>query len=516
MSEQKQPALSPNTGKESHVCVDVAFTLEGVEQFCHNLPTYDVMETTKGIYTFLACLNHQSHLDIMTRYQLSSVVSKKIDYVFEVILKQYFSVFSQELTAQQHNVPIVIEKLFSLSKESYQMVIRSQLSKFFAKKEMLAHCVAHCLRMNLKLLFIHFLTYKKPPKYLWIECHNLYQIAQKKNVLNKTISELDKEIAHHTVLDWYKHLLLFSISNPYRLRYQETTLLYHAISFWTKYVEIESAEHLQDELFSLDLGKDSPPVYSSLALFPISTNTRVLGLKKLTAYLDSFLNERALASASERNLPPNLIKQLISTWSYFSNRGQDRVTLHQPAKIFVGLHSVIQALSSEKPASTLAADCIIVNESPGGFCLEFDTHILKIKPPQTGDLLGLTTQIENSRNQLTVGIIRWVKQLDNTKIQCGLQLIGHRPLAISIQIISENEKTLVGEPQQILFIPEVSAFGRRESIVSPSMPFKSGMKIKLLTSNLENINLPSEKSLRLLDIVLSTSNFKQFFIQLPQ
>jgi hypothetical protein len=528
MHDQNQPDLFLNNKKETHSCLNIAFTPEITEQFCQNLPTHDVIESTKQLYTFFLCLNHHQ-LDAIVRYQVSSLLMKKIDYVFEALLKQYFSSFGQNLRIQQHNVPVLIENLFSLSKESYQIIIREQLGKFFSKKEIIANCLAHCLRMNLKLLFIHFLDYKKPPKYLWIECHNFYQLAQKKNILNKSLPELDKEFSHHSILDWYKHLLLFSIANPYRLRSQDTLLLYHALTFWTKYIEIESAEYIEDELFSLDLTKDSPPVYSSLALFPVSKNTRVLVLKKLTAYLDKFLIEKNNASSSEKNLPPALIKQLVSTWSYFSNRGQDRVALYQPAKVFIGLHGVIQALNAEKSASpSLITDCTIVNESPGGFCLEFDTQNLNVKQPQTGDLLGLNTQIENNKEgkdqnqqtqqgyqQLTVGIIRWVKQLDNTKIQCGLQLIGHRPLTLSIQIISDNEKELIGEPHQVLFIPEMAAFGRKESIVSPSMPFKTGMKIKLLSSTQETANLPFNTPVKLLDVVLSTSNFKQFFIQVP-
>jgi hypothetical protein len=528
MRDQNQPELLLNEQQDVHSCLNLAFTPETTEQFCQNLPTHDIIEATKQLYTFLLCLNHHQ-LDLTVRYQISSLLMTKIDYIFEVLLKQYFSSFAHNLTLQQHNIPVLIENLFSLSKESYQIITRNQLGKFFAKKEILANCLAHCLRMNLKLLFIHFLAYKKPPKYLWIECHNLYQLAQKKNILNKILPELDKEISHHCILDWYKHLLLFSIANPYRLRAQDTLLLYHALTFWTKYMEIESIEHIEDELFSLDLSKDSPPVYSSLALFPVSKNTRVLVLKKLTTYLDKFLTGTNIASSSEKNLPPALIKQLISTWSYFSNRGQDRVALYQPAKVFIGLHGVIQALSVEKSAPlSQFSDCTIVNESPGGFCLEFDTQNLKVKQPQTGDLLGLNTQIESKEEgvslepqaqqggqQLTVGIIRWVKQLDSTKMQCGLQLIGHRPLTISIQIISDNEKELVGEPHQILFIPEMAAFGRKESIVSPSMPFKTGMKIKLVSPTQETANLPFNTPVKLLEVVLSTSNFKQFFIQVP-
>jgi hypothetical protein len=512
MRDTHQPEQVSSANLQTHACLDMIFTLENAESFCQKLPTHNITETAKQLYDFFTCFN-QHKVEATKRHEITSLLMLKIDYVFDSLFKQYFSSITHDLKIQQH-ILILIENLFTLSKESYKIIIGEQIDKLFPNKDLLAYSFAHCLRMNLKILFIHFLAYSKTPKYLWLECHSLYQLAEKKKILSKTLRAIDKEIGHYTVSDWYKHILLFSIANPYRLCSQELLLLYHALPFWTKYTKVDAKEDIQDELFTLDLSKDNPPVYASLNLFPTSKNTRILILKKLTGHLDSLLISKNNASSTEANLPQNLVKQLIATWSYFSNRGQDRVEVNQPAKIFTGLHGVIQALLPEQNPS-LVFDCTIINESPGGFCLEFDAGSFTTKQPQTGDLLGLSTQLDANQYQLTVGAIRWIKQLDSNKIQCGLQLIGHHPLALTIQIVSDTEEALIGDPQQILFIPEMPAFGRGESIVSPGMPFKPGLKFKLLSSHSDAITLPLDRSLTLSDEVLSTGNFKQFFIQLP-
>ncbi len=500
---------------DTHSCLGIAFTLKSAEDFCQNLPTHNVPQTAKELYDFFCCFNCHG-IDMATRFQINTLLSAKVDYVYDSFFKQYFSSSHQDLTLQNH-ILILIENLFTLLKESYKIIIDEQIKKLFSNKEMLAISIAHCLRMNLKVLFVHFLMYAKTPKDLWLDCHMLYQLAEKKSLLNKTLPSLDKELNHDTVADWYKHILLFSIANPYRLCAQELLLLYHALVYWTKYTKLSDSDDAHDELFILDLSKDTPPVYASLNLFTPSKSSRALVLKKLTAYLDTLLINKDNASPAEKNIPPNLVKQLIATWSYFSNRGQDRVEINQPAKVFTGLHGVIQALSSEQRSQSIeSADCTIVNESPGGFCIEFDAHNAKLKQPQTGDLLGLCSQANNDNGQqLIVGAVRWVKQLDTNKIQCGLQLIGHRPLALTVQIIGENGEDLMGDPQQILYIPEVAAFGRGESIISPGMPFKTGMKMKLLSSTQDSTQLSADSPLLLSDLVFSTSNFKQFFIQNP-
>lgn len=514
MLKDDQSELSNVLLSETHDCLNFVFNLQTAEQFCQSLPTHNMTETAMLIFKFLNCFNfHQ--IDGNIRYQINQLLLPKIDYVFDNLFKQFFLLPNQDINLQQ-SILILIENLFTLFKQSYQLVIDEQMNKLFANKDILATSIALCLRFNLKCLFAYFFGYAKTPKNLWLNCHTLYQISEKNNLINKTLHSIDREIMHTSIADWYKHILLFSIANPYRLCTQELLLLYHALPFWTKYTKIVPFDDAQNELFSLELTKDSPPVYISLNLFSASKNSRVLVLKKLTTYLDTLLSTHSNSSSTEKNLPSNLIKQLIATWSYFSNRGQDRVEINQPAKAFSGLNGVIQALSTQKESSfSFLSDCMIINESPGGFCIEFEVSSLKTKQPQTGDLLGLSNQTNTHQQQITIGVIRWVKQLDANKIQCGLQLIGHHPQTLNIQIMGEDEGHLIGEPQQVLFIPEMTAFGRGESIVSPGMPFKTGMKVKILDSASNTTGLLIDKPVELSDLVLSTSNFKQFFIQ-PQ
>lgn len=514
MFKNNQSELSDMPLPEQHNCLGIAFNLQTAEQFCQNLPTHDIAETATLLFKFFSCFNLH-HIDNITRYQINQLLNIKIDYVFDNLFKQFLSLSNQDLNLQQ-SILILIENLFTLSKQSHQIVIEELIDKLFFNKDMLTTSIACCLRLNLKCLFAYFFVYAKTPKNLWLSCHTLYQLAEKKNLTNRSFSSIDKEIMNSSISDWYKHILLFSIANPYRLCTQELLLLYHALPYWTKYIKIIPFDDAQNELFSLELTKDSPPVYISLNLCPISKSSRVLELKKLTAYLDALLSTHHTGSPTEKNLPSSLIKQLIATWSYFSNRGQDRVEINQPAKAFSGLNGVIQALSTQKESSfSFLSDCMIINESPGGFCIEFEVNSIKSKQPQTGDLLGLSNQTNTHQQQITIGVIRWVKQLDTKKIQCGLQLIGHHPQTLNIQIIGENESDLIGEPQQVLFIPEMAAFGRGESIVSPGMPFKTGMKIKLLADGSHTTGLSTDKPVELSDLVLSTGNFKQFFIQ-PQ
>lgn len=512
MLKNNQLDSSSVSTSETHNCLGIAFNLQTAEHFCQSLPTHDITEMATLLFNFFNCFNLH-HVENTTRYHINQLFTPKIDYVFDHLFKQFFTLPNQDLNLQQSTL-ILIENLFTLSKQSHQIVIDAKLDKLFSNKDILVTSIALCLRLNLKCFFIYFLAYAKTPKNLWLSCHTLYQLAEKKNLTNKNLLSIDREIIHASISDWYKHILLFAIANPYRLCTQELLLLYHAIPFWTKYIKIVPVDDTHNELFSLELTKDSPPVYISLNVFPTSKYSRVLVLKKLTTYLDTLLSTQNNCSSTEKNLPSSLIKQLIATWSYFSNRGQDRVEINQPAKAFSGLKGVIQALTTQKESSlSFFSDCMIVNESPGGFCIEFEVNALKTKQPQTGDLLGLTNQTNTHQQQITIGVIRWVKQLDANKIQCGLQLIGHHPQTLNIQIMGEDEGDLIGEPQQVLFIPEMAAFGRGESIVSPGMPFKTGMKVKLLASSLNTTGLSTDKPVELSDLVLSTSNFKQFFIQ---
>lgn len=114
----------------------------------------------------------------------------------------------------------------------------------------------------------------------------------------------------------------------------------------------------------------------------------------------------------------------------------------------------------------------IVNQSPGGYCLNWDDT-----PPgqlQSGDLIGLQHPGEQGWN---IALIRWIHQQRGAGLQLGIELLAPRARACGLRPQPRS-----GQPGQYLrglLLNAIPALGRPALLIAPHLPFQQGQKILL-------------------------------------
>ncbi|MBQ0763486.1 GTPase [Marinobacter psychrophilus] len=142
----------------------------------------------------------------------------------------------------------------------------------------------------------------------------------------------------------------------------------------------------------------------------------------------------------------------------------------------------------------------MINTSPGGFCIVWDSQIPSNL--QTGEILGVR---EQSSQPWSVAVVRWIRQIKNEGTQIGIELQAPTatPCAVRlIQKLGNSSAYLRG-----LMLPEISVINQPSTLIVPRIPFQSGNRITLLIDD-------QEEQGQLLKKMTATGSINQFEIKL--
>lgn len=142
----------------------------------------------------------------------------------------------------------------------------------------------------------------------------------------------------------------------------------------------------------------------------------------------------------------------------------------------------------------------IVNTSPGGFCIAWDSQIPSSL--QTGEILGVR---EQSSQPWSVAVVRWIRQIKNEGTQIGIELQAPRATPCAVRLIQKLGNS--SEYLRGLMLPEISVINQPATLIVPRLPFQSGNRITLLIDD-------QEEQGQLLKKMTATGSINQFEIKL--
>jgi len=143
----------------------------------------------------------------------------------------------------------------------------------------------------------------------------------------------------------------------------------------------------------------------------------------------------------------------------------------------------------------------LLNMSPAGYCIQIETQDLP-GHAQPGEILGFLESDDNSLKQWSVGVVRWVRRLlKGTSLQMGVQLLAPDAKPVNIQL--RNSKGDENEFQRALLLPELSAVGQPQSLVTNQLSFSVNSKIRVHDQD-------RQFEARLSKEIAASSSFKQF------
>lgn len=158
---------------------------------------------------------------------------------------------------------------------------------------------------------------------------------------------------------------------------------------------------------------------------------------------------------------------------------------------------IADSLHNKLPESSFECyDCILVNESAGGFCISWDNA--SSTKTMVGSLISLKNKSKDA--EWNIGVIRWIKSPDSNNMFIGIELLSPDAQPIATKNISQ--KNMANEFNRSLLLPELRSIKQPQTLITPSL-YRVGDKLEL------DIHGQSIK-VKLTKLLESTNTFSQY------
>lgn len=404
------------------------------------------------------------------------------------------------------------------------------------------------------------------PEGLWLELHQLYQIAHACRLHRLVVRDPLAHVAGLSVEQTYLIALLLGCSRCNQMRQNSIARLAEALEAWTSLARLQDAD-APGSIFVVTPQVDGPPRYKTLSQG--SDQHGLLGLNPLP--LVDAIREYLLLPAAERGqarLPVpegfnlDLLQHLASAWGDIAERtfqrtpGQGSLTLcigmsalhyylaggktfsevlrrpeeaksaafdtsaprtkdiwngafdAQPGQDHDQIYEEIQYVRPGEERHPQKTECYptyelaIVNHSPGGYCLKWPKEVPS--QLQAGELLGIQ---DSPEQPWCIAIVRWIRQVRGGGTQMGIELIAPHAQPCGLQLLRKDEQNSCF--LRALLLPEISAISRPATLLAPRLPFQEGNKVVINLNGEERQAVLSRKQ-------TGNSSFNQFEYRLVE
>ncbi|MEG5265417.1 molecular chaperone [Pseudomonas sp. JDS28PS106] len=400
---------------------------------------------------------------------------------------------------------------------------------------------------------------------LWLELHQLYQIARQHQLQHVAVNE---PLAHHsrtlTAEQTYVIGLLMGCSRCNQMRQLNIGKLADALEAWCSLVKVQTPAQAHS-LFAVDPAVDKPALYRTL--FADTQLAQMVGIDprpladSISQYLELPAEQRAKSALQvPQGVSTDLLQHLAAAWGDVSERTFQRTAGHGTLKLCIGMSALHYHVAGQKsfsellqlPAVARAADFSLKMASDNAddpWASAFDTQrgqtssVLlpyeEIQYQSAGDSdaagnaqQSFPTYELNIVNHSPGGYcLAWPKEVPS-QLQAG-ELIGIQDetgqgwsIAIvrwvrqvrsggtqmGVELIAPFAQPcgmqLIREEQnsqylRTLMLPEVRAMDKPPTVLAPRLPFQEGSNVLLNVSG-------KERKAALSNRKVSSSSYNQF------
>lgn len=375
-----------------------------------------------------------------------------------------------------------------------------------------------------RMLFEYHYLYQPAAEGLWQRLHELYLAAEAAGIEQLRVAEgACSPGSRRTVADSYKQLLLFNIAGPHGVRHQELEGVFAELGELAPHVSLRpfepsSADSADDWVVDLRLDQAPQPAVAA----PAGSSPLVRRLDWRDA-LDRagasgrcpFRRRDALAPQTrrriqtlihrpgERRFPRRSVRQSVHAalgltaisqllaQEHGVSLGQEAVavTTHAPdARLHYDAHEhTWRVTQTEQTPAVAAVDmpdaaqvCETLNTSAGGYRLALgrDTALARV-----GELIALRDPSNRFRRGWQIGIVRWLRQPPDAELELGVELLGVDTLPVAVKPIVAGEQEV--HVAEALLLPEMPALRQPARLLTPTLPYVTGMRTLVLGSTLE-------------------------------
>lgn len=528
---------------------------KGITQWIADLPKANIGETARQLYQGLIELN-QLKVTPDKRLAMLELIRPQVHYVCAA-LSRYYLGQSIVLEDRPRKVANLSQSLQNHLATGYKIVVTQESSmKSRVRTEDLSLAIQRAIRALSGPLLRAYQLYCPVADDIWLEVHQLYQLARTRGLQHTSISDSESMSGKGlTIEQAYLAIMLLGTARPNQMRQSSMARLYTVLENWSRMatlVEPDSA----NALFIINPDMDCPPRYRSLVLEEDLSGSLGLDTRQLVDSIKQYLLDGEPTNANlhvPEGLGLELLQHVSESWGDLAERTFNRMPGRGEMRITIGISSThfhiagtsfsrfiksedtnpfsdaaqrarqdgwtsafdgdqtvdwagsmeqINYSSDEEPDEEENAENFpihtlrIVNHSPGGFCLTWPSDVPK--QLQAGELLG----IQEDQNQgWSLAVVRWIRQVRGGGTQMGVELIAPHCTPCAIKLLRKTDKP--SRYLRGLLVPEVTAIDRPSTLLTPRMPFQVNNKIMLLLGE-------QEVRAQLVDRITATGSFSQF------
>lgn len=533
-----------------------------LKRWIAGLPKANIGETARQLYQSLVELN-QFVTPSENRLQLLELLRPEVSFVCQH-LERHFLNQAIVLDERPRKVANLCQALQNHLAVGYKLIISRVIARTGKDRDqLLAVSLQRASHSLCSPLIRASQLYCPVPEGLWLELHQLYQIACEQRLQRQVIRD---PLARHTqglsTEQTYVIALLLGCARTNQMRQNGIARLAEALEPWSTLIKLQAGDD-PDSLFVLAPQIDGPPRYKSLYqsselhnLLGIDTQPLVDAIKE---YLSLAEDER---SKSRLMIPDgvslDLLQHVAAAWGDIAERTFQRTPGQGSLTLCIGMTALHFFLSGrrsfgevlKRPVEIGAAVFKPVTGEPDVWSSAFDAqrtaadeiHFEEIQytkvtpgeqaqPESNGEnyptfplaivnhspggyclswpkdvpsqlQAGEILGVQDSPSQgWSVAIVRWIRQVRGGGTQMGIELIAPHARPCGLQLLRKGEQN--SQYLRALLLPEISAISRPASLITPRLPFQEGSKVLINDHGEEHRAVLTRKQ-------VSTGSFSQF------
>ena len=214
--------------------------------------------------------------------------------------------------------------------------------------EILSISIFRALNYLSEILLRSSEIYQAAPENLWHDSHQLYLLAEHKNLIEVEVFDQERE-QKTTIANSYKHLLLFALAHPNALRQNDCNQVFNELYSWSNLASIlkETSKAAINRVFCMQVLEDTAPHYLNENDFSPDASIRLLNTDKLVSHVKSLIvekNKQTKERIVSDDIPLATLKTLVNSWGKNTERRFSRVKRVEQVNVAIGLSNICHAI----------------------------------------------------------------------------------------------------------------------------------------------------------------------------
>ena len=535
-----------------------------LKRWIANLPKANIGETARQLYQALIELN-QLRTASDNRLQLLELLRPEVYFVCKH-LERHFLNQAIVLDERPRKVANLCQALQNHLAVGYKLIIASLAAQNNSERNpLLSVALQRATHSLCGPLIRASQLYCPVPEGLWLELHQIYQIARERRLHKLAIRD---PLARHTKAmsteQSYVVALLLGCARCNQMRQNGIARLAEVLEPWSALVSLQAGD-APSSLFALAPQVDGPPRYTSLFQDKELANALGIDPHPLVDAIQEYLSLPAEGAGQSRLLVPegfstDMLQHLSAAWGDVSERTFNRTHGQGTLTLCIGMSALHFFLANKRPFNEILqqpSDSKTAVFDPDAsvedvWSKAFDTQknsnwdsklpfeeIQYSKPAnqdlqtESGDAeshptfalpivnhspggyclswpkevpsqlqAGELLGVQDSPEQgWSVAVVRWIRQVRGGGTQMGIELIAPHAQSCGLQLLRRAEQS--SQYLRTLLLPEISAISRPATLITPRLPFQEGNKVMINLNGTERRAVLSQRK-------TSTGSFNQF------